>query len=293
MRRAACLLLLMLWACNQSGAPPGPGAAPQPTPSEKGTSLGPKLTKTIGASGGTVSSADGRLTLTFPAGALAQDTEIGIEPITNTAPLGIGNAYRLTPDGAKFPQPITVTLSYQPSDLSGSSSDALFCGYQSSDGLWHTLGSPTVDTTAQTVSNPQGHFTDVSLLMGWQLDPGSATLAPSGSLPLTLKVCQPDTFTMQDDELAALTYRCDLEDPELPQLLDITGWSVNGTPGGSTTDGIVSGQGRFGTYQAPMAPPPMNPVAVSVAFTHGKGKTLAVSNVLIDADQAGWHGTLS
>lgn len=291
MRRTACLLLLLSWSCSQSSGPPGPGATPQPTPSERGTSLGPMLTQTIGASGGSVSSADGRLTLTFPAGALAEDTEIGIEPITNTAPLGIGNAYRLTPDEAKFPQPITVTFSYQPSDLPGSSSDALFCGYQSSDGLWHTLGSPTVDTTAQTVSNPQGHFTDVSLLMGWQLDPGEATVAPFESLQLRLKVCQPDTFSMQDDELAALTYRCDLEDADLPQLVNVTGWSVNGVRGGGIIDGTVSGLGRFGTYQAPYDPPPQNPVAVSVEFTQGKGNTLAVSNVTVG--MSGWTGTFS
>src|SRR4051812_2234058 len=62
------------------------GPNPTPPPTEKGTSLGAKLTKTLGAAGGTIVSADGRLTITFPAGALATDTEIGIEPITNKAP---------------------------------------------------------------------------------------------------------------------------------------------------------------------------------------------------------------
>jgi hypothetical protein len=73
--------------------------------------------------------------------------------------------------------------------------------------------------------------------------------------------------------------------------VNITGWSVNGATGGSLTDGTISGQGRFGTYQAPMDAPSRNPVAVSVEFTQGKGKTLAVSNVTVG--ETGWSGTVS
>ena len=41
---------------------------------------------TIGAAGGTLASSDGRLSIRIPAGALAADTAVGIQPITATAP---------------------------------------------------------------------------------------------------------------------------------------------------------------------------------------------------------------
>lgn len=277
-----------------SGGASGAGASgpnPTPTPTEKGTSLGAKLTKTLGAAGGTIVSADGRLTITFPAGALATDTEIGIEPITNKAPLGVGTAYRLTPDGSKFPTPITVTFNYTDGDLEGSASDALFVGYQSSDGLWHMLGAPTVDTAQKTVSNPQSHFTDISMLLGWQLTPAEGAVALGNTLLLDLRYCEPDMFPGQDEELSALVYRCDLEDADLSHLVNITGWSVNGTRGGSVRDGFVNGNGNVAHYDAPGVAPPNNPVAVSVEFTHGKSKTIAVSNVRVIS--GGWNGTLS
>jgi len=303
---ALFLSLFLLLACGSSNktkvaattdptTAPDPTITPDPTPTEKGTSLGAKLTKTLGASGGSIASADGRLTLTFPAGALTKDTKIGIEPITNAAPLGVGAAYRLTPDGAKFPQPITVTFSYMPDDLKGSDESALFTGYQSSDGLWHMLGSPTVDTTLQTVSSLQGHFTDVSLLLGWVVSPAEAAVAPLDSVKLELKYCEPEKFADADgsDELLGLVNRCDLEDVDLSRLVDVSAWSVNGVKHGSVGTGFVDADetGRFATYQAPGVAPVENPVAVGCEFTHGKSKTIAISNVLVT--EGGWSGTLS
>src|ERR1700759_5181798 len=58
-----------------------------------GTPIGSPVTKTIGASGGTIISADGRAELNIPAGALSSDLAISIQPITNECPNGVGVAY--------------------------------------------------------------------------------------------------------------------------------------------------------------------------------------------------------
>jgi hypothetical protein len=70
----------------------------------------------IGPAGGSITSADGRLTLTFPAGALAAPATITVEAITAAAVdtafkvLGaeLGSAYRLGPAGLAFASPVAT-----------------------------------------------------------------------------------------------------------------------------------------------------------------------------------------
>jgi hypothetical protein len=62
-----------------------------------GTATGTAVTKLIGMAGGTFVSADGRLTIDFPTGALDHDEMISIQPIGNTATGAAGVAYRITP----------------------------------------------------------------------------------------------------------------------------------------------------------------------------------------------------
>src|SRR5687768_430852 len=72
------------------------------TPTAVGIAMGAPSELTIGAAGGRLASSDGKLTLVIPPGALASDTRITIQPISNNAPLGLGTAYRFTPDGGQF-----------------------------------------------------------------------------------------------------------------------------------------------------------------------------------------------
>lgn len=76
--------------------------------------------KEIGPEGGTITSADGRVTLTFPVGAVSQSEIISIEKI-NTELLGpefdevrahfsIASAYELSPDGLVFDSPVYTTV---------------------------------------------------------------------------------------------------------------------------------------------------------------------------------------
>jgi hypothetical protein len=53
--------------------------------------------KVLGSPGGTLVSADGRMRVEFPPGALTEDTEVSIERIDNQAPHGQGDAYRIDP----------------------------------------------------------------------------------------------------------------------------------------------------------------------------------------------------
>ena len=61
--------------------------------------IGKKTTKIIGPEGGEIKSANGKITLKFPTGAVAKKTEISIEEIGNDLETGSGNAFQLLPEG--------------------------------------------------------------------------------------------------------------------------------------------------------------------------------------------------
>lgn len=129
-----------------------PSDRPVPVATAVGAPTGTATSATIGAAGGSVGTPDSKLVLTIPAGALASDTVISIQPLTNLAPGRIGGAYRLTPNGQTFLKPITLTFAYTDEDLVGTSADFLGAAFQTADGYWQWIGDATVDTTARTVS---------------------------------------------------------------------------------------------------------------------------------------------
>ncbi len=77
----------------------------------------------VGPTGGTLVFDSGAVTLTVPAGAVANATVLTVSRVTNPTsvpPAGwqrIGPVYAVGPAGTSFAQPVTVTLAYQPADL--------------------------------------------------------------------------------------------------------------------------------------------------------------------------------
>jgi len=149
-------LVIGLVACDESD--PGvetPEEEPQPT--MVGVPNGAPVSKTIGADGGSLSIA-GEVELIIPAGALSSNTEISIQPLTNNAPNGNGNAYRFGPEGTKFSKPVKVTFPYS---LPNPSTPPLTgIAFQDTDGIWYSTGKFTWDTTNKTVSTETTHFSD-------------------------------------------------------------------------------------------------------------------------------------
>lgn len=103
-----------------------------------------------------MNSADGVLTLSIPAGAVAADTDFTITPITNTAPGGQGSAYRLGPDGLLLLAPATVA--FQVSAIAAPI-DQLTVGFQDGSAYWLRL--PTArDPASTTIQASVSHLGD-------------------------------------------------------------------------------------------------------------------------------------
>lgn len=287
MRELRLLAMVGLLACVACGGedPAGPGDDgddPVPKATAPGTPDGAPTTALIGAAGGTLASSDGRFSIEVPPGALAADTEIAVQPITNTAWGGIGKGYRLTPDGLTFTRPIDVSFDVAPEDLSGSSAEFLGVAFQTGDGLWHSLNNSSYSEAEGALTAQTTHFTDFSQFAGLQLRPGSASVGTSGTVDLNVRYCHGET----GDELVSLVFSCD---EDLVPLGTFSGWSVNGIPGGNSSVGRVAelGGGRA-RYTAPAGVPQANPVAVSVATRVNGRSGLLVCNVTVGGT---WFGT--
>ena len=240
----------------------------------------------VGAAGGTLSAPDGALSLTIPPGALAADTMISIQPISNFAHGKIGLAYRLLPDGQTFSKPITLTFNYTDDDLIGSAAEFLGAAFQTATGFWQWFGPATINTANKTVSVNSTHFTDVSRVRGLQIRPPKKTVRPSATVALQVKLC----YQVDSGELTTLGYECD-SDQGPDGILTVDQWAVNGVPGGGGAFGTVVGSGAAATYTAPSSKPSPATVAVSarVRVQSIGGSALVVSNITIAEDS--WTGT--
>jgi hypothetical protein len=264
-------------ACGSSNPP----APPKIAITAVGTDQGSAVEGIITPAGGTLASADGRLLIEVPAGAVASDTTLTIQPITNEAPGGTGAAYRLGPEGQTFAVPATLTFTYDDAEIADSDPAALDIAYQDAIGQWHALDQNTRDEAARTLSVETPHFSDWSRIKGYQIRPPSATLELSETLELSVVFCD---STDAGDDLTNLLYECGNGDTE---LLTQQVWLVNGaTPDVTNRDAtfgsIVSTSNSTATYKAPSAAPPVNPIAVSTDFHYSRGRhVILVSNVTV------------
>ena len=140
-------------------------------PTGVGTPDGAAVSATIGAAGGSLTSDDGALTVTVPAGALAADTEVGIQAITNTAWGGLGPAYRLTPAGLDFATPVALGFAVSAELLAGTAPALLNVAYQDDQGFWFVPGASSYDAGAGTLTGTTTHFTDFSPIEQYRLMP--------------------------------------------------------------------------------------------------------------------------
>ena len=274
-------------------APPSPPVTPQPTP--VGTVIGPVKTVTIGPEGGTLSSLDGQATLTVPAGALNAPTEISMQPIQNTAPGGIGTAYRFTPI-IEFAQPATVTLEY-----TGGNPKLARVIVQKPDGFWASPARQTIseasvqaDPPKKKVSARVKRLADLANADRFFLEPERADVRVGKSVQINVYDRFPDCQKLDcsdqpDDQLVPA-----IRTP----IRDVFIWKINNSVVGSDTYGTVNGPLPFSsvTYTAPAKVPTPNPVVVTADILldkwGDKGEVFLNSYVTI-RDSGDWTGTFT
>jgi hypothetical protein len=217
-----------------------------------GTPTDTAVSKTIGPSGGTIVSNDGRIEVDIPAGALATTTNITIQPVTNMCPGGSGFAYDLLPNGTKFAVPATFTFHYADSDVNGTDPYLLYLAVQDSLQQWDVDVYRDVDTIAHTVSFDINHFSVRSMLPGLVLTATNvdvSIIAPKtdyfpseqGKLTMVQNVRTAQWQAPGDDDLPSLPINAPV-DKGL-----VSGWQVYG----GSANGTLDANGSKATYTAP------------------------------------------
>jgi len=274
-RKGLLLLLLIpltLSCCKKdTTAPEEP--APAPLITTAGTPDGTPVTQTIGAAGGTLTSADGRMKLVIPAGALSEDREITMQPVTRQLPYGYGRAYRLTPHDISFAQPVTVTFYYEEDSIRNTAAELLGIAYQDQSGQWFSAGEALLDKTQHTLSVNTTHFSDWGYFPYFFIVPGETLVDPGAQLELKVLATIPDDFgDISGPDGVPLTQ------PAAPSIRYLGAWDYAG-------EGLLEGDGNKAHYEAPNTVPHINPEAVSVTVKmKGKGDFQLVSNITIRND---------
>lgn len=285
-----------LTACGGGGSsspatrvPPAVPAASQPAQPQAtpvGAPSGDQVSQVIGTAGGELSTADGRLTVIVPPGAFTRDETLRIEAIGNQAHGGLGQAYRITPEGLHTTVP--MSLRFQASDAEWAAMDptTLDVAYQDGEGLWHALRQTTRDMGLHRITVQTTHFSDWSMVAGVQLRPPEGKVALGKTLTLEVMSCEQAATSATE----ATLYACQPWDPAERTLI----WSVNGQPGGNAQVGTAVSLANTPTrsdavYTAPVRLPQGNTRMVAAVsaeiFNTQQPETptrLMVSNILVE-----------
>lgn len=285
-------------AAGPGPTPPAPGPAPDPPPAPpppsaagptvtpRGTAEGFVAAETVGPAGGTVSSAGGRLEILIPPGALAAPTEITIQPITNTMPNGIGQAYRLGPEGIAFAVPVKIRFNAIPDDLDGTDLSVVDLVSQTAEGTWQAYPAQVADAGTGSVTVDSLHFSDWGSQAGYLLTPPSAALSVREQLSLTLSECG----YVDAPKAGGGTYKALDCKGSTTALLDR--WQLNGNDidVSPTSLGtlVPTNTGRAG-YKAPDLVPGGNPVVASARLqVEGRNGTPRLSAKITIIDRPGY-----
>lgn len=252
-----------------------------PVATPVGNPVGDISTKTIGTAGGSVSSSDGKLDLIIPQGALNDLTDISILPVSNNAPNGIGNAYRLLPEGTKFTQAVTLKFHYTADNLAATVAGLMGITFQDSLGLWEVIQNFTNDTALRTISSTISHFSDWTVFDYIDMTPRSASVKVNKTVSLEVNYVESD-----ENNIGGVI----LLKPKKPNIT----WSANGIINGNSSVGTLSGPDMYHqTFKAPAKVPSVNPVIVSAEIPFGityggvkYNRLILTSNItIIDGEQ--------
>jgi len=246
--------------CNKDDLGTNPTDSKEPLVTLVGTPTGSAVTATIGTNGGTITSADGMLQLTVPAGAVSTATEFSIQPVSNQCPGGFGMTYRLFPEGITFAQPVSLLFSY--ADTLLSNEKFLSIAYQGADKTWFAPKIVALNADGNQIGVETKHFSDWTMYQKIAIEPMSKSIKINESLDLqVIFVGEPKITTDgEGNELSNLN---------ISKTYAST-WQVNGTSGNAASGYLVKQSENRATYSAPSVVPDKshNPVAVSATLNN-------------------------
>lgn len=287
---AALAATFALVACGGGGGTSEPSV---PEATGVGQPIGPAASAVIGSAGGTLHSADGRVSVEVPAGAFARDETISLQEISHQNHGAPGRAWRLGPQTLTPALPLTLRLRYDDADLQGTDAAELRLAYQDAQRRWIVPAAPSLDTAARTLTLSSRRLGDWSRFARLSLSPSAATVKVGQQVALQVLRCEVVGFDAGADGADPQLVKDCRPDP----LVKTNGPRVNGLAGGDAVVGTAvrpDPERAEYLYIAPAAAPTPRTVAFSVetllsASPGSPASTFLVSNITIEeGDGCAW-----
>jgi hypothetical protein len=243
------ICLVILGACKKTNISGGNNSGgsdttniPYITP--LGDTAGIPVSGSIGASGGTLTSSDGRVQLVVPAGALSQTTNITIQPIVNLCPGGIGLAYNLLPNGTQFAVPASLIFKYTSDEVNGTDPFLVTSAFQDSVGAWEVNDTEKdVDTVNNKISFDINHFTPYNFVPEIVVIPNPVRVMENRTSLVKVQIwVVPKSGTYKGGKY--ILSRSDVSKST------VSNWELRNYHAAGA-DGTLTGNGNTAVYQAP------------------------------------------
>lgn len=228
---------------------------------------GVPASKEIGAAGGQIMSADGKVELIFPTGALIKNTLISIQPVANLDVQGSGKGYRFEPSGIEFKKPVQMIFHYTDEQAEVCPPDAMAFASQEHDGRRTYFEYDDVDTVSRSIKGFIRHFSEYSLYNQMMLRADTYMLSADDT-----------TIVEIVDTSRISTAGSNIGDFEYASLRsrDVSEWYVNGKKDGDKYFGklnvlrmpIGKSDKMNATYIAPHYLPAKNPVTIKLVLSY-------------------------
>jgi hypothetical protein len=276
-----CTFIICFYGCkktgevNSSNSSTPPASDGQIAMTAIGTPVGNPVSKTIGAAGGTLVSADSVVELNIPPGALSSDVNVTIQPVTNEAPGGIGLSYDFLPNGTVFSTPAMATFHYSDDSLNGTLPELLWILFQDSSNAWQANPElQDLDTVGKKLSIQISHFSKRSISKN--LVVSASTLILHKNEKSTITVSQTRTSGKASGFQDGISVGPITEFFDVPNQ-NVWNWQVHELFGNTGTPiGNISGSGSQVTFNAPAQINNNTVVRVTAQvgpITEWKGKT--------------------
>jgi hypothetical protein len=124
---------------------------------------------TIGPRGGVVTSADGRVTLEIPAGALDHEVVVSIGEVDEGPDGALGTVYEIEPRFEQLRKPATITFDVaapegaEALDLADDMNDVVVVTEHATD--WRSLADHQIDEDAETISASVLYFSSYAIVL--------------------------------------------------------------------------------------------------------------------------------
>lgn len=240
------------------------------------TTVNVKEGAVVSTAAATFSVQNSAVTVSVPAGALTTTKNITVSPAQSPPPnnrLMPGTAFDFGPSGTTFAQPVTLTIKYDPANLTAGSPESGLQLYEVIGTGWRVVAGSSADLTTHTVTGSVSHFTVYGVLM----QPTVETITINRDTTVQARATVQFAAALKDNEQQPLTrpVTWTSSNPTIVSI-DANGLATGLLPGQSTITATSEGKSATATMTVVPGPPALLAIAAGDAQSVTAGSAVPI-----------------